>query len=224
MTHRSPEAPITLLARIAAVKREAAVMPPLVAGTHGMALRLVTEADVHDAALIARLGGWRAAHMAHYPTQFRVTDEGTAAWLRDLVVGDPDRMMFVIVEAAAPQGPIYGHMGIDHADEAANIIYLSNVVNGDRARLPRGAVPALERRMLDWVFDTLGVLEIRATPFEDNIGARRMLDNVGFRPVGRIGLRRRADGDRIEYRPREPGDEAPPDRWWEVVVLPRPSR
>src|SRR4051794_10556848 len=100
--HRAVEAPTPMHAALAELKRDPSALAPLDVGAFGLALRLVEPRDVDDAALIERLGAWRAAYMANYPTQFEVTAEGTAAWLRDLVLGDADRLMFLIVDADDP--------------------------------------------------------------------------------------------------------------------------
>src|SRR5438874_2290184 len=42
-----------------------------------------------DRAAVELLARWRARNMAAYPTQFEVTLEGTARWLRELVLDVP---------------------------------------------------------------------------------------------------------------------------------------
>ena len=142
-----------MLAALAELKRDPSALAPLEVGAFGLALRLVTHRDIDDAALIERLGAWRAESMANYPTQFPVTAEGTARWLRDHVLGDADRLMFLIVDADDPHGPAYGHMGFDHAHPSEPVMGLSNVLKGDRERLPRGAMEAVEERMIAWAHE-----------------------------------------------------------------------
>ena len=147
-----------MLAALAELKRDPSTLPPLEVGAFGLALRLLAPRDLADQALIVRLGAWRAEHMSHYPTQFAaVTPEGTARWLRELVLGDADRLMFLVVDADDPYGsPPYGHLGFDHAHPTEPTIGLSNVLKGDRARLPPGAMDAAEERMLAWAHEALG--------------------------------------------------------------------
>lgn len=186
-------------------------------------LRLVDAGDLDDTGLIERLGAWRAASMPNYPTQFQVTRAGTRRWLSDLVLGDADRLMFLVVDPDAPRGPAFGHLGFDHADAGGRFIHLSNVVSGDRERLPPGAMEVAERRMLEWAYATLGVSEVRARIFTDNRPARRLHERLGFQEIGRIGLRRHTEPGRVVFLPCAAGDDAPPDRWW-VELAERPDR
>jgi RimJ/RimL family protein N-acetyltransferase len=207
-----------MLAALAEIKRDPSAIAPVEVGAFGLALRLVTPCDVADGVLIERLGAWRAASMANYPTQFPVTAEGTAGWLRDRVLGDADRLMFLIVDAGGPYSVAYGHMGFDHAHSSEPVLGISNVLKGDRERLPRGAMDAVEERMLAWAHEALGVAQFTAEIFEDNRPSRALHERLGFIQTGRRGLRRHVDGDRVAYRPLAEGDDAEPDRWWVRVV------
>jgi RimJ/RimL family protein N-acetyltransferase len=207
-----------MLAALAEVKRDPSALAPLEVGAYGLALRLLTPHDVTDGALIERLGAWRAASMANYPTQFPVTAEGTARWLREHVLGDADRLMFLIVDADDPYGVAYGHMGFDHAHPSEPVLGLSNVLKGDRERLPRGAMEVVEERMIAWAHEALGVVQITAEIFEDNRPSCALHERLGFVQTGRRGLRRHVEGDRTVYRPLAEDDEAEPDRWWIRVV------
>ena len=185
----------------------------------GTALRLVPvrEEDVGDDALIALLSAWRARYMEVYPTQFRVTDERTRAWLRDVVVGDPARLMFVIRDG--DDRPV-GHVGLDRIDLARRCAVTSNFMAGDRDVLgPRG-VGTAAHAMLVWARAELGLEQISSYPFADNVPSVRMLRRIGGVEVGRVPLRRHAHGERVEFRPVAPGDDAPADRWWIHLVHP----
>jgi RimJ/RimL family protein N-acetyltransferase len=208
-----------MLAALAALKRDPSALAPLEVGAFGLALRLVTPRDIDDAALIERLGAWRTESMANYPTQFPVTAEGTAGWLRDRVLGDADRLMFLIVDADDPYGAAYGHLGFDHAHPREAVLGISNVLKGDRERLPPGAMDAVKQRLLTWAHEALGVMQFTVEIFEDNVPSRRLHERLGFIQTGRRGLRRHVDGDRVAYRPIVEGDDAEPDRWWIRMVL-----
>jgi RimJ/RimL family protein N-acetyltransferase len=191
-------------------KRAGAETETIDIGTHGLRLVPVTPVHLADERLIERLAQWRALHMAVYPTQFRVTTEGTRAWLRDRVLGARDRIMFLVV--GDDPGDALAHLGFDHAaDGPERTVALSNVVRGER--LPRGSIHAALLRLLAWGHDSAGFASVWATPFSDNVRSVRMLRRAGLVCERTIPLRRcELGGARVEYRPREPGDDAPPDR------------
>jgi RimJ/RimL family protein N-acetyltransferase len=187
-------------------------------GHPGLALVPVTWGHAEDDALIATLAAWRAREMAVYPTQFTVTDAGTRAWLRDIVLGGAGRLMFLVVDEDDPAGPPAGHLGLDTLLDGSAAGQVSNVLVGDRGRMPRGAMEAAARSMLAWARDALGIEAEWATPFGTNRRAIRLFERLGFACEGTIPLRRHAEGDRVAFRPVAPGDTAPPDRTWLLYV------
>lgn len=58
---------------------------------------------------------------------------------------------------------------------------LSNVLRGDRERLPQGAMEVVEERMLE----VLGVVQITAEIFEDNRPSCALHERLGFVQTGR---------------------------------------
>jgi aryl-alcohol dehydrogenase-like predicted oxidoreductase len=176
----------------------------------GLRMRSVTARDVADDTLVERLGAWRAQHMASYPTQFTVTADGTRAWLRDVILGNPGRLMLLVVDT---DGLVVGHLGFDCADIGEGGLRLSNVVVGERSRMPYGTMRACLAGMLDWARQALEPNRVWAPVFTDNLRPIRMMRSVGFVDGIRTPTRLHVTGDRREYLPRAPGDDAPPDQW-----------
>ena len=87
--------------------------------------------------------------------------------------------------------------------------------------MPPGAMASAVQAMLGWGWDVLGLRAIRAPVFSDNQGIVRLLAKLGFAAVDSTPLRRHADGERVEYRPVEPGDTGPPDRTWLWLAIER---
>ena len=176
----------------------------------GMRMRSVTAPDVADDTLVERLGSWRAEHMASYPTQFTVTADGTRAWLRDVILGNPGRLMLLVVDA---DGLVVGHLGFDSADIGEGGLRLSNVVVGEPARMLAGTMRACLAGLLDWARRDLEPNRIWAPVFPDNVRPIRLMRSVGFVDGVRLPVRLHVTGDRREYLPCAPGDDAPPDQW-----------
>lgn len=217
---RRTEAAAEIARKIAALKHTEG--DPWILSVAGLRLRPVTQRDIEDDVLVEDLGRWRAAYMSSYPTQFTVTPERTRAWLRDVIVGNPGRLMLLVVDS---DGVAVGHLGFDRADVGGGGLQLSNVVVGYRDRMGEGTMDLCLAAMLDWARETLRPNDVWAPVFPDNVRPIRMMRKVGFVDGERRPLRLHVTGDRHEYLPREPGDDAPPDQWhmwvhWPVEPAP----
>lgn len=174
----------------------------------------VGQAHATDQRLIATLARWRELNMRVYPTQFTVTLEGTAAWLRDRVLAVPDRIMFLVLDS---DGRRLGHCGLAEGLTRERL-RLDNVVRGEPGG-PPGIMFAAVTALLQWVQDKLGADTVYAPPATDNERVVRFLLRLGFRDEGNlIPLRKVVSGDRIEFVPRHPDDERPPDRYQNRLV------
>ena len=56
----------------------------------------VCEAHQNDLNLLQRLTDWRNANVGVYPSQFVASIESTKTWLKDRLLGVPDRMLFLV--------------------------------------------------------------------------------------------------------------------------------
>lgn len=172
-----------------------------------------------DRDLIATLARWRTVNMQVYPTQFTVTIDGTEAWLRDRVLGVPDRVMFLVLAA---DGRRLGHCGFAEAFERGRL-KLDNLVRGEPGG-PAGVMAAAVSALLRWAQVNLGADTIYAPAATDNERVIRFLLRLGFRDEGElIPLRKVVNGDRVEFVPRAPGDDRPPDRYQNRLVYRMPT-
>jgi RimJ/RimL family protein N-acetyltransferase len=172
------------------------------------ALVPVCELHASDADLIATLARWREQNTHWYPTQFRVTLAGTAAWLRAQVLDIEDRIMFLVADEA---GTLVGHLGLAHAINDRFEMKVDNVMRGPREATP-GIMSAALRTMLEWAGRTLGVRRFYLPVFSDNEHAIRFYRRLGFQEGNLVPLRRHEEGERVCYRPLAAGDQAAPDR------------
>jgi RimJ/RimL family protein N-acetyltransferase len=172
------------------LKRPGATPIPITGGS----LVPVCRARAADERLIAALARWRDANAFAYPTRFPVTQEGTATWLRDRVLAVPERIMFLVHDAAAR--PI-GHAGFALTDDAW--LKLDNVMRGEDGT--PGIMTAAVKSLLGWAERTLGPAAVRLPVFAHNDRAIRFYRRIGFRETGIVPLRRIKCGERIEYVP-----------------------
>ena len=169
---------------------------------------LMPVCDLHrgDARVVVWLARWREENAFAFPSQFPVTREGTARWLERNILGDEDRMLFLVLDRF---GHAVGHVGCaNHLNERPEM-EIENVVRGVKDRTP-GLMSRAVRAMLGWGRG-LGVTRFHLRVFNDNEHAVWFYRRLGFRDDGLLPLRRHREGEKITYRPLAEGDTAVPD-------------
>jgi perosamine synthetase len=180
----------------------------------------VCELHADDTQLIRLLADWRDRNQAVFPTQFEVTLEGTRTWLRERVLDDGGRMMFLIVDR---RGHLVGHVGFADPREHERSIKPDNMIRGVEGQEP-GIMRAAVAAEIEWAHDALGTRLVRAPVLRGNEAALSLVRDLGFRPAGEVPLRRHRVGDHTVLRPVEPHDTAASDdAWllWELTGKPR---
>jgi perosamine synthetase len=168
----------------------------------------VCELHAGDETLIALLSRWREENAFAYPTQFKVTRAGTAAWLRGRLLDAEDRLLFLVLD---PFGRPVGHLGYANCLNDGGEAEIDNVVRGDKAACP-GIMGAAMQAVLDWAVENLGPRIIFLRVFSDNEHAVGFYRRLGFRDDGLIPLRRQEAEGTVSFVPRGEGDTRPPDR------------
>lgn len=167
----------------------------------------VCELHTGDAALITTLSRWRAENAFAFPSQFHVTDAGTATWLRSRLLDVHDRLLFLVVDRV---GRPVGHLGYANCLNDLAEMEIDNVVRGEQDLEP-GIMSNAMSTLLTWANDVIGPSSIFLRVFHDNDRAIAFYHRLGFKDGDRIPLAKRVDGTTIVYE--EIGDrQAPPDR------------
>lgn len=95
-------------------------------------LKRITVEDLADGPLISALTAWRNSNQRFFLTQFQATESRTANWLRDSVVPDRSRALYLIQDNANVN---VGHLGVLHLD--SDIPELDNMIRGTSAGDPK---------------------------------------------------------------------------------------
>jgi perosamine synthetase len=167
----------------------------------------VCELHAGDERLIGLLGSWREESAFAFPTQFPVTRDGTATWLRRGLLDVPDRILFLVQDRF---GHTVGHLGFAAADNPDRSLEVDNVVRGDKAVQP-GLMGAALEGLLTWGEDCFRPARIHLRVFADNEHAIGFYRRLGFRDAARSPLRREVDGEAVRYIP---SAAARADRWF----------
>lgn len=170
----------------------------------------VCELHTQDDEMIARFASWREKNTAAFPTQFPVSLEGTARWLRSRVLDTEDRILFLVVDAI---GHYIGHLGYANAMNSALEMEIDNVVRGEIETAP-GIMSAAMLALINWGEEVIGAQSIYLRVFSDNSHAVEFYKRIGFEKAALIPLRRHATGDTIVYDVMPDGDNSTPDRYY----------
>ena len=179
----------------------------------------VCELHAGDPALVAQLSQWRRENAFAYPTQFPVTDAGTAAWLRARLLDVPDRLLFLVVDKF---GNRIGHLGYASCLNDAGEMEIDNVVRGVKTGYP-GIMCEAMQVALDWAEEKIGPQSIFLRVFQDNQHAIDFYRKLGFEDERVLPLRKLVQGDTISYLPVAEGDCSPADKSFLRMVY-RPAK
>lgn len=146
-------------------------------------LRVVSVASLHNAQEIRNLATWRKRNQIWFPSQFKVTSEGTKRWSETGLLKQKDRILFMILDLT---GNYIGHIGLYRFDFAKRSCELDNVMRGNKS-LP-GVMFDAARTLIHWSRETLGLKDFTLKVFHDNQRAINLYAELGFREIVRIPL------------------------------------
>ncbi len=129
---------------------------------------------VNDQQVVDRLTVWRQRFMEFFMTQFPATPQRTGRWLREVVLGDDTRLLFMIRDDT---GQWVGSIGVCHL--SSHTAEMDNVIRGVKGGHPRLMFHA-ELALMRWLFRVLGVETVRLRVFDHNRAAIRLYDSAGF--------------------------------------------
>lgn len=156
-------------------------------------LAAVTAEVATDPKIIAALTRWRQKYMRFFLTQFEATETRTAAWLKNVVIKDDTRILFLIRDEA---GNEMGNFGV--ANIAAGSAELDNLIRGERGGDSR-LIFFSELALMKWVYLQLGVDEIYLHVFSNNHKTIALHQSVGFSISNAWGLIKQESADQIRY-------------------------
>ncbi len=183
-------------------------------------LEPVTWSDLESPEAIRRLGTWRERGADGFPSQFPVTDEGTARWLRKGLLEVPDRMLFWV---NVPGAGLVGHVGLFRLDAGRRAMEIDNIVRGEPAVLP-GIMFQAVTALIDWSVATLGLEHLSLRVFSDNARALRLYERCGFRETVRAPVVRVEEAGGVRWEEVGADYREPVGRYFVTMHLPAAGR
>lgn len=174
-------------------------------------LRAATLASADDPDVPARLSEWRNRHSDMFLTQYQTTPDRTARWLREVIFPDNARIVFLIHDM---DDRLVGHYAL--AGIRGTSASLDYGVLGVRGGAP-GLFEWVQRRVLRWCFQDLGVAQVSAQVLSHNIPALWLHRRSGLRVLRRDPLAKDEAQELVTYRVKKECEEA--DVPFDLVTL-----
>lgn len=141
-------------------------------------LRPLTEKTLYNFSFITLLARWRSENSLAFPTQFKITTEGTKNWLQNAVLKNPSRMLFFIGNNER-KIKLIGHIGLATFNFRDHSCEIDNVVRGEKNYL-KGVMTYALKTLVKWTQNVLLVKKIYLRVFSDNTHAITFYKKCGF--------------------------------------------
>ena len=138
---------------------------------------------------------WRKKYWHGFFTKFEPTEERTRKWLKEKVIEDPNRILFLILS----KNKKVGHIGLYNYQEESNSAEISNVLVGDKGNSP-GLMEIVTKALIKCGFDDFRLSKIWLEVFSDNYKAINLYERCGMLTVGNIPLKRYVTPDGWEWK------------------------
>ncbi len=122
-------------------------------------LKLVDTSDE----TVSLLYNLRKKYRKMFATDFEMTEDKTRNWINNLILGNPERILFIIYF----DGKKIGCIGNGGYDKKNNSSRLDNMMKDPLYDLP-GVMTIVEKVYLKWMFDDLRLSKITGFLFSDN--------------------------------------------------------
>jgi perosamine synthetase len=170
--------------------------------------RLIPLSQIHldDEVIITKLAEWRNRVIHLYQDSGAATNESTRAWLRDSVVFNPDRLLFLVIDQ---RGSALGHLGLWRRD--SNRFEIDNVLRGD-LQAQKGLMSQALITLLLWAQEYLNVDQLPLRVLKSNKGAIHFYSKLKFVQTNEIFLTRDQSGKDRKLIETQSGEQAE-DSW-----------
>jgi RimJ/RimL family protein N-acetyltransferase len=153
----------------------------------------ITINSLSDEKLIQKLTEWRSIHRASFFTQFDPNQDKTRNWLKENILPDDTRILFIIFNA---KGRPIGNYGLRDIQETS--AELDNLLIGDSSSTGPLVFIAM-KTFLNWIFSQLCLDYLTASIFKDNLTTILIHKKLGFKEINEIPVKKIINGDGIQY-------------------------
>ena len=146
----------------------------------------ITKKILSERKTISLLSLWRKNNQKNFPSQFKVTFNGTKKWAQGQLLEKDDRVLFFLKKEKNKLP--FAHMGLSRLDVKNKSCEIDNVVRGKNLENTKGAMTVSLINFLEWTYKNFNMKNLTLTVFEDNIRAIKLYKQIGFREFKKIPL------------------------------------
>jgi hypothetical protein len=150
-------------------------------------------ADLLSDLNIKKLTDWRNMFMEYFFTQFVATEHRTAEWLRNKVIPDTTRILFLIFDE---NNNAIGNFGL--CNISTDSAELDNLIRGEKGGDSK-LIYYSEIALLNWIFCILNIPMATLHAFSNNSMTIRLHNSIGFREVSESNIWRFHENDEIGF-------------------------
>jgi dTDP-4-amino-4,6-dideoxygalactose transaminase/RimJ/RimL family protein N-acetyltransferase len=159
-------------------------------------LLFMTYETLQKSSDIEMLANWRQKNSSWFPSQFKITLEGTRTWLEKGVLDIKDRCLFWVIDST---GKKIGHIGLFRLSLDSRRIEIDNILRGEETE-DKGLMRTAISKLLEWQRQDLKIPDSYLRVFSDNTRAIRLYECLGYKEIQRIPLKRIESPDKIEWK------------------------
>ena len=136
----------------------------------------------------------RKKYRKMFATDFEMTEEKTRSWIKKLILGNPERILFIIYFDNKKIGCI-GNGGYDKKNNSSR---LDNMMKDPLCNLP-GAMTIVEKVYLKWMFDDLKLSKITGFLFSDNSRMMKIHKKCGWITIDVVPIKKIFTGEETSW-------------------------
>jgi perosamine synthetase len=159
--------------------------------------------DLNDISKINLLTEWRNTNVNVFPTRFSASYESTYNWLKNLVLLNPNRILFWVINC---NNEIIGHLGVLKKQGDIIEYELDNVIRGNNAS--PGLMSRSIIRLEEWIESEFSSEFFFLKVLESNSHAINFYKKIGYEIKERIPLKVESSTDLVKLIPGEPEVDA----------------
>ena len=136
----------------------------------------------------------RKKYRKMFAHDFEMTEEKTRNWIKKLILGNPERILFIIYFNNKKIGCI-GNGGYDKKNNSSR---LDNMMKNPLCNLP-GAMTIVEKVYLKWMFDDLKLSKITGFLFSDNSRMVKIHKKCGWITIDVVPIKKIFTGEETSW-------------------------